>query len=295
MKRANQTKIKTSLPYCLFRVDTRFFKFKDTHNSKIRFLKIETTPNRRTQSSQNIEVIRDRWGIDAHSDVEIYTDKKFDKPEQAESFALELINDFVKRYRYYDKDAIHLVPLTREDLFGLNVLSDGHGVVSMALAGGITVVNPLRNHEISSNIEQSIDKNQEIPFWEELMLNAQQYCYQMDYRHSVLESVIAVELVVSEFIREKCREKGIKDEDANGYIRTYGLTGNVQVTLTLLLDKKSLPKVEIMETCKKSIEIRNKIVHKGKKDVTEKQAKDSIEFGKQMIEFLLSKMSSRQE
>ena len=91
MKKVSLTTIKTSLPYCLFRVDTRFFKLQDEYNSKIRFLKIETMPNRRTQSSRNIEVIRDRWGIDAHSDVEIYTDRKFEKPEDAELFALELI------------------------------------------------------------------------------------------------------------------------------------------------------------------------------------------------------------
>ena len=294
MKRANQTTIKTSLPYCLFRVDTRFFKLKDTHNSKLRFLKVETTPNRRTQSSQNIEVIRDRWGIDAHSDVEIYTDKRFDKPEQAESFALELINDFVKRYRYYDKDAIHLVPLTREDLFGLNVLSDGHGVISMSLAGGITVANPLRNHEISNKIEQSLTEGEDVPFWEELMLNAEQYCYQTEFRHSILESVIALELVISRFIREKCTKLGIGKKEVEKYIHDVGLTGNIKVTLKLLLTSGKLPKEEVMQKCKGSIGIRNKIVHEGRKNVSETDAKDAIQYGKQMIDFLLTQIAKNE-
>jgi len=46
-----QTQIKTSLPYCLYKMDTRFFKLGDEYNSKIRFTKIEQL-NRRTQSSQ---------------------------------------------------------------------------------------------------------------------------------------------------------------------------------------------------------------------------------------------------
>lgn len=294
MKKANQTTIKTSLPYCLFRVDTRFFKLQDEHNSKIRFLKIETTPNRRTQSSRNIEVIRDRWGIDAHSDVEIYTDKRFDKTEDAESFALKLINDFVMRYRYYDKDAIHLVALTKEDLFGLNVLTDGHGVMSMTFAGGMTIVNPLRNHEISSKLEQSLLAGEEIPFWEELMQNAERYCYQADFRHSILESVIALELIVSQFIREKCAKLGIGKKEVDTYMHDVGITGNIKVTLKMLLQGETLPAERVMEKCKGSIGIRNKIVHEGRKNINATEAKEAIQFGKQMIEFLLTKISTKE-
>ena len=115
-----QTLIKTSLPYCLYKVDGRFFKIDDNFNTKIRFIKIETKQNRRSEDSKNIEAIRDRWGIQAHSDVEIFTDKEFDSEEKAEKFALKNINNFVLRYRFYDKDSVHLVPLIKEDLFGLS-------------------------------------------------------------------------------------------------------------------------------------------------------------------------------
>lgn len=283
----SQTQIKTSLPYCLYRVDTRFFKLKDRNNSKIRFFKIETTPNRRTQSSQNIEVIRDRWGIDAHSDVEIYTDKTFIKTEDAEIFALKLINDFIRRYRYYDKDAIHLVPLTKEDLFGFNVLTNGHGVMSVSFAGGMTVVNPLRNHEISSKIEESILKKKEIPLWQELLLNAEQYLFKAEYRHSVLESIIALELITSEFIRVKCHEKGVSSKDADKYIKDVGLTGNIEVTIKLLLNNATLPDKETFQKCKGSITTRNAIVHKGRKDVSVTEAKDALKYGKILIDFLI--------
>lgn len=282
----NQTQIKTSLPYCLYRIDTRFFKVDDGFNSKIRFLKVETTPNRRTQFSQNIEVIRDRWGIDAHSDVEIYTSKIFSKTEEAETFALKLINDFIRRYRYYDKNAIHLVTLMKEDLFEFNTLTNGKGVMSVSFAGGMTIVNPLHNYEISTKVEQSIVSKEEIPLWEELLLNAEQYLYQAEYRHSILESITALELVTSDFIRTKCHQKGISKKDADSYIERAGLTGSIKVTIKLLLDKVKLPEEKVFQKCKASITTRNHIVHEGK-GATMTEAQDSLKYGKILIEFLI--------
>ncbi len=283
----DQTQIKTSLPYCLYRIDNRSFELGDEYNSIIKFTKVETIPNRRTQFSKNIEVVRDRWGIDAHSDVEIHTDKTFDDNDEAEVFALKLINDLIKRYRYYDKDAVHLVSLTREDLFGLNIFSNGHGVMSISFAGGMTVVLPQRNLEISDKIQQSIAKKETIPLWEELSLNSRQYLYQVEYRHSILESIIALELVISEFIRKKCHDKGVSTAEAKNYIKDIGLTGNIKVTLKLLLENNELPDQKVIEKCKASITIRNKIVHEGRKEVSEIEAQDSLKYARILIQFLL--------
>lgn len=283
----NKTTIKTSLPYCLYKVDSRFFKLNDVFDSKIRFIKIETTPNRRTDSSKNMETIRDRWGIDAHSDVEIYTNKIFDHTEKAETFALEIINNFVQRYRYFDRRAVHLVSLSREDFFGFNVFSDGHGMILMSLAGGITPTDPLLVHEISNKVEKSLAENEQIPFYEELLLNSEQYIYQIEYRHSILESVIALELVLSNFILKKCMKKGIPETDAKKYIQSVGITGNIKVTLTLLLDGTPMPNEEVLEKCKDGIEIRNKIVHKGRKDVSKTEAQETLKQNREMIKFLL--------
>lgn len=281
-----QIQIKTSLPYCLYRIDTRFFKLNDGFNSKIRFLKVETTPNRRTQFSQNIEVIRDRWGIDAHSDVEIYTSKVFSNSDEAETFALKLVNDFIRRYRYYHKGAIHLVPLIKEDLFEFNILTNGKGRMSVSFAGGMTIVSPLLNYEISTKVEQSIVNKEEIPLWEELLLKAEQYLYQAEYRHSILESITALELVTSDFIRIKCRQKAISKKDADSYIERVGLTGSIKVTIKLLLNKVKLPEEKVFQKCKASITARNHIVHEGK-DATTIEARDSLKYGKILIDFLV--------
>lgn len=283
----HQTQIKTSLPYCLYKIDNRPFKLGDGYNSTIKFHKVETIPNRRTQFSKNIEVVRDRWGIDAHSDVEISTDRTFANNDEAELFVLGMINDFIKRYRYHHKDAVHLVQLTKEDLFGLSIIApDGRGVMSFSFAGGMTVVMPQRNSEVSDKIEQSIINKEEIPLWEELLLNAEQYSYQSDYRHSILESVIALELVISEFIRRKCKDKDISSKATDDYIKNVGLPGNIKVTIRLLSGNNPLPEDKVFSKCKASITKRNKIVHEGLKNVFEPDANDSLKYSRIMIDFL---------
>ncbi len=283
-----QTEIKTSLPYCLYKIDTRFFKFGDRFNSKIRFTKEDTTPNRRTQDSKNMEAIRDRWGIEAHSDVLILTDKLFEESVGAEEFALDLLNNFIKLYRCYDGQAVHLVPLIKEDLFGFSVVSpDGSGVLSLALGGGIQIYDPMWTQKISDSIEKALDKKEVIPLWHELLLNAEQYLYQGDYRHSILESVIALEVVLSSFIRKMCVSKGISAKEANNFIKDVGLTGNIRVSLKLLLDPTIILGEDMLEKCKAGITIRNGIVHKGENSVGSKEANDTIINGRKLINIML--------
>lgn len=277
--------IKTSLPYCLFKVDSRFFKFNDKYNTKIRFVKVKTVPNRRTFDSKNIDTIRDRWGIDAHSDVFILTEKIFNDSQEAKEFALEIINVFLKLYRHYDKTAVYLVDLNPEDLFGFNYTYKGSGVIEISLAGGITPTNPLLNYQISKEIENSLLNSFTLPFWEELFMNAEQYIYQVNFRHSILESVIAIELIVSNFIKKKCKEKNVPEYDAKEYIKNVGLTGNIKTTLKLLIND-SLPDDEIFEKCRAGITIRNAIVHDGRKDVNKNEAEDTLNANKQLINFL---------
>jgi len=283
-----QKEIRTSLPYCLYKIDTRFFKVNDSYNTKICFTKEETTPNRRTQVSRNIEAIRDRWGIEAHSDVLIFTDKIFNDLDDAEIFALEVLNEFIKLYRYYDEQAVHLVPLIQEDFFGFRLNDpDGTGTYGISLAGGMQVHDPMRVQGISDSVEKSLIEKEVIPLWKELILNAEQCLYEGDYRHSILEGVIALEVVMSDFITKACTSKGISPEGAKEYINNVGLTGNVKVSLKLHLDSSIALEEDMLTACRSGITIRNKIVHEGRKVVTKNEAEDAITNGKKLIKILL--------
>jgi hypothetical protein len=283
-----QTQIKTSLPYCLHKVDSRFFKIGDADKTKVRFTKKQTTPNRRTAASHNIEPIRDRWGIEAHSEVEILTDKVFGDETEGENFALRIINDFVRAYRYYDNEAVHLVPLIHEDLFGFGITNaDGTGSFAIPMGGGLRVYNPMRTQRVSDSLEEFLIKREPLPLWAELLLNAQQYLYQADFRHSILETVIALEIVLSDFIRKGCATKGISSGEAEKFINDVGLTGNIQVSLKLLLDPCITVEDEIVKKCKAGITIRNKIVHEGRKDVSLRESEETIVNSRKLIDILL--------
>lgn len=286
IKKINELgQVKTSLPYCLFKTDSRFFKLNDEYKTKIRFVKIKTVPNRRTSDSKNIDTIRDRWGIDAHSEVLILTEKVFDDSQKAKEFALKIINTFLKLYRYYDKASVHLVDLNLEDLFGFSYWYEKRGTFEVSLAGGITPTNPLLNFQISNEIDNALSNNFVLPFWEELLMNSEQYIYQINFRHSILESVIALELVVSAFIARKCKEKSISDNDAKEFIKKVGIDGNIKTTVKLLINDE-LPSDVIFESCKAGINIRNKIVHRGKKDVNINEAEETLNANRKLIYFL---------
>jgi hypothetical protein len=135
-------------------------------------------------------------------------------------------------------------------------------------------------------VEKALLDKFELPFWEELLMDAEQYIFQTNYRHSILESVTALEYVVSKFIKKKCTDKNISENDAKGYIKDIGLTGNIKITIKLLIDDE-LPRDEVFEKCKSGITIRNKIIHEGRKEVSASCAQDTYEFSKELIEFLI--------
>lgn len=286
-----KTKIRTSLPFCLYRADERIYNLNDGYNTTIKFIKQKIEPSRRTSESQNIEFIRDRWGIDAYSKVEIETERRFseeNKSEDAKKFTLNIINEFIKLYRYFDNEAVHLVNLIEEDLFEFMIDEDGHGIFSLGFGGGMTILDPKKITEISDRLEKAINEKYQIPFWRELILKSQHYFFVGDYRMSILESIIALEFVLSTFVKNECEEKGIAEEEAERYIIDVGLSGNLKINIKLLLEKDKLASDIVFDKCKTGIKIRNGIVHKGRKFVSEKEAKETIWAVSEMIHFLLS-------
>jgi len=288
------SKIKTSLPFCLYKIDDRVYEVKDRDNTKIRFIKQKIEPSRRTSRSKNIEFLRDRWGIDAYSKVEIETDREFTESigsKEAKDFALKIINRFIKLYRYFDSDAVHLTSLIREDLIDEFKLhrKDGKGSISISFGGGLTPLHPNKIAKVSDNIEGALEGNFEIPLWEDLLLNAGHYIFTGEYRMSILESVIALELVVSNFIREEGKKKTVSRKKIEGFIKDVGVSGNIEVTIQLLAGKgkSDLPNDKAFEKCKTGITIRNAIVHKGRTSVTPKEARETLEVNKLMVKSLL--------
>ena len=188
-----KTKITFELPFCLYKLDERFFSIGDQHNTKIRFTKQKIEPSRRTAHSENIEFLRDRWGIDGFSKVEMETDKEFAEITEAMDFTISSINNFIKLYRYFDEDAVHIFSIISDDLFNFSLRKGRHITAAIGFGGGLTQLNPTRVSDISSKIQTAFDRKIQIPLWQELLMNARYYSFIGEYKMTILETIIALE------------------------------------------------------------------------------------------------------
>lgn len=81
----------------------------------------------------------------------------------------------------------------------------------IVLGGAITPLNPKRVAEASGMMERALSDGYEIPLWRELILSAEHYCYVGDYRMAILESITALELVISNFISGELIAAGVQE------------------------------------------------------------------------------------
>jgi len=283
-KTTDLTKIKSSLPYCLYHIDDRFFKM-NNGKDKIQFTKEPLIPNRRTAEMVGMETIRDRWGIDAYSKVFIITERQFKDESDAKKHTLRLVNKFITIHRHFDETAVHLIPLISEDLSEFIWEASGKGVAILGLSGGIAISNPLLIQVVSSKIDGFFREDLKLQLLEELLLNAEQYIYQGQFRQATIETAIALELVVQKFITGVCEEKKIKSGYIQDYIKDVGIYSQLNILLRLLINDNFMD--EILEKCKTGVNIRNNVIHKaGTAD--ENQAKDFLYAVRELIKVISS-------
>ena len=150
--------------------------------------------------------------------------------------------------------------------------------------GGLTRVRPNRTKEEHSSIQKLIYENVSLAV--RVMCDARRDIYYNNYLHALLNSVIALEISVSDTIRRMVIHKNISDSDVNNLIQTVGLTGNIKTTLKLLTPEgKQLPSEDIFTNCKSAITMRNAIMHKGRRNVVEKEVLEYLDSIEEMISF----------
>jgi hypothetical protein len=283
-------KIKANLPFCLYKLDERYFQIDP--QTRIRFFREKIEPSRRTSSSENVEFLNDRWGIDGFSRIEIDTEKDIDSSEpmstKTRTFALEIINKFVSLYRYFDNDAVHLVNLIESDLMDFSIEKDGHASFAIVFGGGITPLNPQQIATVSAKLERALKDGYEIPLWRELVLNAEHYCYIGDFRMAILESVTALELVISQFIGGELSAAGVKDKEIKEFVKETGVAKGLNIMIRFLVGKDGIQD-DLLEKCKGAITKRNKIIHEGRRETDYQSTKDSIIAIYKLIQLLLEK------
>jgi len=99
------------------------------------------------------------------------------------------------------------------------------------------------------------------------IMNAKNACLHEDFKNAIIQSVIALEIVLYQFIKFQGEKMKIPAKTLSSSIKEIGLTGNIFAILKILtVDHKQIDP-EIIRDCKGAIKIRNKILHQGLRDI----------------------------
>lgn len=162
--------------------------------------------------------------------------------------------------------------------------SESKGSFSLMIKypGGLKSLRPIRSNEEHDNIQRMLDSGIELHTL--FLSDAKRSLYYKDFIFALLNSVIALEIKVSDTIRSIACSKGIKKDDINNFIKEVGLTGNIKATLKLLVPTDfKLPPDEVFAKCKSAITIRNAIMHDGRRDVPNNEIETYIDKIEEMI------------
>jgi hypothetical protein len=160
------------------------------------------------------------------------------------------------------------------------------GLIMHHIGPTITPAMPLRSNELHDRIQNLMNKG--ISLHATFLSDAIRSYYYYKYTHSIINAVISLEIILSDFIRKAAKRRGINESESDNFIRSVGLTGNLKTTLKLLIPKGGiLPNEDIFIYCKQAIKLRNAIVHKGQRNIHKDKVKELINYIKSMIIFIL--------
>jgi hypothetical protein len=286
--------IKVTLPICLH-LDNRpfYISFKEGRKIEIRTENIFYEKETYIGSGKNIEVLSDEFShfrfTRVYIKIPLIDDGPIDNNKLLETYSdtfFKAINTFIdsvrialKRYglkNYHDFNGF-LEPIDITiDRTGLSMFHIGHH---------ITMAIPLRSDKLHIRIQEVM--NNVVSLYEAFLSDAKRDYYYHNYTHSIINAVISLEIILSEFIRKSAIKKGIDGSAINNYINSVGLTGNLKTTLKILVPEEvPLPNEDIFHNCKSAITIRNAIVHKGRRDVLKSDANGIINDIETMIIFI---------
>jgi hypothetical protein len=110
---------------------------------------------------------------------------------------------------------------------------------------------------------------------DEILVQANSFLEQHNFRMTILEAVIALELAVSSIVRNLAKKKGIQEDKVEHFIVSLGLSQTLDVALSFMVSD-ALPPKEVISACKKANKIRNGIVHRACLTVSGEDAQEAL-------------------
>ena len=234
----------------------------------------------------NAEIVYDKHGRFSHTHVILKLPWQADINERGrqplfvdapprsklKETVLDFVNRFIDVVRYVTEE-YPLEHITYSDIASYNVAYfDGKQKIPVAQVlldtgtGGIRITagQPTSFPEDKKRqIDELLRNEGKLELSKVFILNAKNAALEEDYRGATLESVTALEIELSGFIRKRGGQLRISDDKLEQFIKEVGLTGNLEVVLKMLTAGLEPPDEGILGICKGAITTRNNILHRG--------------------------------
>ena len=282
-----------------------------TKIAQIAIKRIQRIQTKNNQSNSNSQIKFDKYGKSSYSAVNVRLPWIVNFEEQgrkqiihsstqpynkAKELVLRFLNRFIETSRYVTEE-FWLEPARHQDLLSYETFYyDGKNKYPTKLSE-----KKSENNEIESKIDHPFKLNDEKleQLYNSLkneiepdpskifLMNSKDACLQEDFRLAIIQSVIALEIVLYQFIKQQGEKLKIPAKTLNSSIKEIGLTGNILPLLKMLTVGQEQIDTEIIRDCKGAIKIRNKIIHQGFRDIHSTDTENRIIAIEYMINYLM--------
>ena len=134
----------------------------------------------------------------------------------------------------------------------------------MGNAGLIALNPPYTNQRQFEKVLAALKPGHEYPIWWQYYCKAATLLGQDSFRSAVLESVIALEMALSTFVRRRLLDRGVSKSRLGDVKRDLTLSLMLNLELTSLAPEDAKPPSELVGRLNRARKLRNDIVHEGK-------------------------------
>ena len=256
-----------------------------------------------------VQIDFDKYGLSSYSCISIKFSWKLDLEEEgrtplliegeqprmkAKETVIHFLNRFIDAVRYSTQQ-YWIEHVRYQDLSSYSVSYwDGKQSVQAVKkfidlgVGGIKVslANPFQvEPEIESNLRDLLLHERPLDLGKMLLLNSKDACLQEDFRLAIIEAVIALEVVLYNFITVRGKAIGLSKEKLE-LIKKVGLTGKINRELKKLTNGLEQIDDGTLNECTAAITMRNGILHRGLTDVASTDTEKRILAINRMVDYL---------
>lgn len=204
--------------------------------------------------------------------------------------AIKVIDRFISVCRDITK-AFYMPNLRDSDVLGASICSfseTGETKIQRhyRYPKGATLSVPDKEARVHERIWDMLEVETPIEIYQEMLHTAQRYLLEENYPGAVVEAFSAFELFIEQILRNALRRKGMSFEEVEDYLKAdwnWQVTERVKRLCKEILGE-DLTAGSDYQAWSSAKNLRDEIVHKGKRDITEDEAVEAVAAINRMLE-----------